>query len=267
MKRQPAHAVLAAALLLVASGCAPGRAGAQEDPPTPRPHVYEVSPEHLAALAQAADSARGTLEVSGSAEVSVPADQALVSFAVETEAPTAREASSQNAEKMDAVIRALREAGVQGLEVETHGYNLSPRYARPPRESPEVRTIAGYTALNHVGVTAGDVGAVGRLIDSAVGAGANRVASLRFQASSTEEARLRALRMAVEKARSEARVIAESMGVTLGRPLSVTGGAQTPQPPGRAYMAMAEAQTPVEPGSQTVTATVTITYRLEPGGR
>ncbi len=79
-----------------------------------------------------------------------------------------------------------------------------------------------------------------------------------------EQARLEALRMAVENARREAEVIAEAMGVPLGPPLEVRG---TPAPVApvraRASLAMAaEAVTPVEPTRQTVRATVTIRYRL-----
>lgn len=207
------------------------------------------------------------IEVGGTAEVSVPADQAQISFSVETEAETARDAARQNADRMDAVLRALRGTEVPGLELETHGYTLQPRYRRPSREggTPE---IDGYRAVNHVRATTPTVDAVGRLIDAAVGAGANRIASLSFQAVNTEDARLEALRMAVEKARTEARTIAEALGVTLGSPIQVRGGAESPSPRPMAFeqMEMARAaDTPVEPGEQTVRASVTVRYGI--GGR
>lgn len=257
-----------AVAFLGAAGCAPGAASSQETPPAPRPNVYEVGPEHLAALTAARDSQPSTLQVSGSAEVSVPVDRARVDFAVETESASAREAASRNADRMEAVIRALRQAGVAGLSVQTHGYRLNPRYGSPDAGRPRDREIVGYTAVNHIRATVDDPSAVGTLIDAAVGAGANRVASLTFEASDPSEAKLEALREAVRQARAEAEAIAGAMGVRLGRPLSVSGGAPVSPPRPMAEMAMAEmARTPVEPGDQTVSANVTITYALVTGAR
>ena len=107
---------------------------------------------------------------------------------------------------------------------------------------------------------------MGELIDAALDAGANRVAGLVFQARDTREARLQALRIAVDRAHSEATVMAQALGVELGPPLEVRGGSQLPGPRlyGGREMAMArmDATTPVEAGAQTVTATVTVRYGL-----
>lgn len=261
MIRMPAPTALAALLLLGA--CAPATA---QTPVTPRSATpaSEAAPAVPAQARSVQEADPGFVEVSGSAEVSVPADQARISFAVETEAESARDAAGENADRMDAVLSALRSAEVPGLDLETHGYSLQPRYRRPSREggTPE---IDGYRAVNHVRATTPTVDAVGRLIDAAVGAGANRIASLSFEAVETEAARLEALRMAVEKARAEAHAIADALGVTLGPPMEVRGGAETPSPRPQAYdmeMARASAPTPVEPGEQTVRASVTIKYRL-----
>jgi uncharacterized protein YggE len=166
---------------------------------------------------------------------------------------------------MSAVVTALRASGIRGLVVETFGYTLRPEYRVAEAR---VREIDGYTALNNVRVTIEDVTAVGRLIDVAIGAGANRVAGLAFQASNTEEARLEALGLAVEKATAEARAIAAALGRELGPPLQVQGGAEAPMPrdmyPRFEAARLQEAPTPVEPGEQTVRANVTITFALGP---
>lgn len=213
----------------------------------------------------------GFIQVSGTGQVDIPVDRAHVVFAVETETPDAREAVGQNAAAMDGVLAALRAMDVPGLDIETQGFNLQPQYERGQGDVPRIRA---YRALNHVSVTVDDVEAVGRIIDVATGAGANRVASLRFEAQDTEEARLEALRLATEEARAQAQVLANALGYPLGPPLEVNGNAQSPNPP-MPYMMRAETfsqsagpSTPVEAGDQTVTASVTIKYRLGegPGG-
>ncbi|MGD2071394.1 MAG: SIMPL domain-containing protein [Gemmatimonadota bacterium] len=208
------------------------------------------------------------LEVSGTAQVSVPADRARIRFAVETRAPTAAEATGQNADRMDAVVGALRGLDLEGARLETSGYQLTPVYRRPERGG-EQQVIDAYRALNHVELTVDDVDAVGRALDAGIEAGANRVAGLSFEARDTDEARLEAVRAAVAKARQEAQAMAGALGLPLGPPLEVRGGAQVPTPPRPvAYMRMDAAMeqaapTPVEPGEQTVTASVTIKYRLQ----
>jgi len=255
------------ALVLLAA-CGGTSLGAQAPrPPAPddpaRPFIYEVPLEQVAP-AQAAPF----LEVSGSATVSVPPDRAQASFAVETQAKSAAEAAGQNAERMAAVIAALQGSGVQGITVETFGYTLRPDYRYDPN-SGQSQTIDGYTASNNVRATTRDVTAVGRLIDFAIGAGANRVSSLGFEASNTDAARAEALRLAVGRARSEAEAIATALGVELGAALEVHGGAQAPGPRPMMDVAfrMAEAvPTPIEAAGQEVQANVTIRFALGAAG-
>lgn len=231
-------------------------------------YLYEVSPEHAAALAKAAPVQEAPfIEVTGTATVSVPADRVRATFAVETQAATAAEAAAANAELMERVVRAVRAAGVAGLEVETFGYGLRPDYA--PASDQRARVITGYTALNNIRVSAGDVDAAGRLLDTAIRAGANRVSSLSFEASDTEAARREALAGAVRSARLQAQAMADALGRTLGAPVEVRGGADAPYPRrGGDIMFRAEAamavDTPIEAGDLTVSANVTVRFALGP---
>lgn len=255
-------------LLLALSAC--GGRGASAQIPAPaddglaHPYLYEVGREHDVAWGAAqAQEPRPFIEVSGSATVSVRPDRVRASFAVETRAAVAADASAENAVLMDAVVRALRQAGVPGLEIETFGYSLRPEYSwsEPGRR----QVIDGYTAVNHVRVSAADVSAAGRLVDAAIRAGANRVASLAFEASDTRAAREEALASAVESAAAQARAMAAALGRALGDPLEVRGGAQPPAPRGSpdiAFMRAEAVETPIEAGDVTVSASVTIRFAL-----
>jgi uncharacterized protein len=209
-----------------------------------------------------------TLQARGSGEVEVAPDRARISFAVETEATTAQEAGQENARLMDQVMAAVRQAGPSEMRVETLGYQLEPRYRFVGDE--RRREIAGYTARNTLQVIVDEVELVGPLVDAALGAGANRVANLAFEIRDPEPHRLEALRQAVEQARGEAQTMAEALGMRLGSPSRVEGGAErpTPQPTGLHFrmeaMAADAPTTPVEAGLQRITASVTITYRLHP---
>lgn len=272
MNRHVVPGLAAAALLASCASTAtpaplPPPAGRGDEPG--RARIYRVAPERGACF-PAADTA-GTLQVSATGEVEVSPDRARVAFAVETEAETAGDAAEENARRMDRVHGALRGTDLPGLRLETFGYALRPRYARPDRGDEPPR-IVGYRALNHVRATVDDVDAVGALIDAGTGAGANRVESLEFEVSNSEEARLEALRRAVAKARREAEAVAGAMDADLGPALEVQAGTDQPLPlrysvpsPAIFEAARQAPETPVEAGTRTVSATVTIRYRLRQG--
>jgi len=210
------------------------------------------------------------LTVTGTAEVEAPSDRARVLFAVETEGGTARAAGEANALLMTEVSDALRAAGqgMPGFRLETSGYSLTPRYG--PTRGVQPQEIVGYTARNTVQVRVDEVDGAGPLIDTALEAGANRVAGLGFEVRDPEPYRHEAVRNAVTRARAEATVMAQALGMELGKAVDVQGGADMYFP--RTFMAsaargmeMADAfATPIEAGAQTITARVTIRFQLEP---
>jgi uncharacterized protein YggE len=256
-------------LCTILTACGGAAAGAQQ-PAAPaaegltRAHMYEVAPEQVARARQEA----GIVEVTGFGSVSVSPDRAVVSFAVETREESAGAAANGNAETMDAVLTALRSAGFAGLTLETHGYSLQPEYGTIEEGNRRVRVIEGYAALNNVRAGLEDMDAVGRVIDVAIGAGANRVAGLSFVASHTEAARLEALAAAVEQARGEAATIAAALGHELGAVLEVRGGSALPRARPNVMMRAegVAAVTPIEAADQVVTATVTVKFALGPPG-
>ncbi len=272
MNRLFVHGLAAAALLASCAGTSssalpPPSAGGGDDPG--RSRIYRVAPGQ-GARPPAPDTS-GTLQVSATGEVEVEPDRARVAFAVETEAETAEAAAAENARRMDRVHRALRGTELPGLRLETFGYALQPRYARRTRTDEPPR-IVGYRVLNHVRAIVDEVDGVGALIDAGNGAGANRIRSLDFEVSDTGEPRLEALRRAVAKARREAEAIATAMGAELGPALEVRAGSDEPRPlrypvPAPQELARDAPTTPVEAGTRTVSATVTILYRLRQSSR
>ena len=253
--------MLAYALTACAGPPARGQSTAVPSIGSVAPNIYEVAPEQIPAAQEA-----GFIEVSSAATVEVASDQAQISFAMETRAETADDAAVANADAMDRVLATLRSGGFAELDLQTFGYSLQPEYAID--NVTRVRSIAGYLALNNVRATVADVDQVGRLIDVAITAGANRVSSISFSASDTGPARAQALADAVRNARAQAEVIAQALGHELGAPLEIRGGAQRPAP--RRVEAMrlatqaAAATTPIEAADQTVGANVTIRFALGP---
>lgn len=208
---------------------------------------------------------RRTIEVSGTAEVSAPPDLAIISLAVETTAQEAGSAVEQNATRTAKVTAAIKQKLGAKDRVSTTRYALEPRYQQAERGSTDAPTITGYVSYNEVRIETHALDGVGQLIDAAIAAGANRVGQLEF----TLEDRNPTLRVALNRAGSEARAQAESVASALGVQLKqvVSANSQSPIIPrryeGMAMRAEARAPTQIDPTDVTVSATLQVVYEIE----
>lgn len=178
-----------------------------------------------AAAGDAAQDAQPLIVVQGSGEVRVPPDSLSVDVGVEARAATVEEAREKVNASMRRVIDAVRGLEIPDLTVETRILNVSPVYANRPSDQPPA--IVGYSASNHVAVTVrnapvDELGARGsRIIDVALGAGANEMGGIDFFLDDPTVAEGDALVAAVRDAQRDAEIIARAAGVTLGPIYSV----------------------------------------------
>ncbi|MEK7408640.1 MAG: SIMPL domain-containing protein [Acidobacteriota bacterium] len=213
----------------------------------------------VCALTLAAQPTR-YIRATGEASVSAKPDQAKVSVAVVTAASTAQEASSQNAALVETVLAQLRALLGPAADIKTTSYSLSPNYRYPQGQQPE---LTGYTARNSLEVTTGDLSIVGRVIDTAIGAGANSVQGLRFTLQQDEPLRAQALSQAAKEAKAHAEAIASGLGTRIGAVISAQeGGAVRVVPVDVRTAPGAGAQTPIETGLVQVYATVTVDVEI-----
>jgi uncharacterized protein len=196
-----------------------------------------------------------TVTVSGVGTVEAVPDEASFSFGVETEAPTAREASTENAAAMRRLIEALRAAGVGADDMQTQHVSVWPTGERGDT----------YQASNSVSVTT-SVDRAGALVEIATRAGANTVNGPSLTRSESHELEAQALERALADARRKAEVLAAATGAEVGVVVRVVEGS-SPQPypefAHRAALSAADAAPPIEPGKVPTTATLTVTFELQ----
>lgn len=213
--------------------------------------------------ATSSNAASKTIQVTGTGTVSAAPDQALLDLAVETQASTATQATTENAAAMANVINALTTVGVNKDSIQTISYSLTPVYSTPVNQS--VRpTIIGYDAVNSIQVTVNDLGSVGKVLDQAISAGVNEVQGLTFTLSAATLATLQkqALQLALQDADSQARATAATLGIAIVGPISVTPGYVFQPINYSRFSAAPQAQTPIQTGTIQVTATVQVTYQF-----
>jgi uncharacterized protein YggE len=209
---------------------------------------------------------RSSVRASGDASVSVKPDQLKLNVGVTTQAATAQEASDQNAAQVTAVIAALKKVMGATADIKTVGYSVTPLYKYPPNGG--TPTLTGYTANNSVEVTTGDLSLAGKLIDTAVQAGATNVQGLRFALQDAEPARAEALRMATLQAKRHAEAIATGLSARLGSVIAAAEGGTVSvintDVRGLGAATGGTTPTPVETGMVEVSATVTLEIELIP---
>jgi hypothetical protein len=156
------------------------------------------------------------------------------------------------------VLNALK--GVLGAAgtIQTISYSISPRYSTTQGQT---SVIIGYTASNTVEVTTTDLSIIGRLIDTANQAGANNVGNLSFSLQNPEPVMEQALGLAAKQAQAHANAIAAGLGAKTGVVISAQEGA-TVTPVMVSGVLSGVAPTPIQTGTVSVTASVTISVQL-----
>ena len=212
----------------------------------------------LLAGALLAQTSQGAIQAVGSATISVDPDQAQLAVGVVTQGATAQDAGQQNASLTTTVLNALK--GVLGTvgTIQTISYSISPRYSTTQGQT---SAIIGYTATNTVEVTSFDLSLIGRLIDTANQAGANSVGNLSFSLQNPEPVMEQALGQAAKQAQAHTNAIATGLGAKTGVVLSAQEGA-TVTPIVIAGALAAAPTTPIQTGTVSVTASVTISVQL-----
>ncbi|HKB68581.1 MAG TPA: SIMPL domain-containing protein [Pyrinomonadaceae bacterium] len=207
------------------------------------------------------------VSVTGDSIVQAQPDTAILTVSVVTQGRNALEAQQDNANRSDAVVKALKSAAGAGAEVKTSGYNLQPIRAYKEGQPP---TITGYEARNSVTVTMSDLTRVGTVIDATAQAGSNDISGISFTLRKDRPARDQALAEATREALSKAQVIATALGGRVVRIVEVQE--EGVQPPRQIYQefqmkTMTAAPTPIEVGTLDITSRVQLVAEIEVGQR
>jgi uncharacterized protein YggE len=206
-----------------------------------------------AARSAPADTSTGGITVLGTGSANLIPDRASFAFGTVSQAATANAALTASSQSVARVIAALKKAGLAQADIQTADVSLSPRM------NDKGDAIIGYTASNTVTATIKKLGDAGDVVDAAVNAGANQVSGPNLLASDQDAAYRGALKSAVAQARSKAETLAAAANGTLGKITAIVeGGGPVPLPMASAK----DSAVPIEPGTQRIDATVSVTFAI-----
>jgi hypothetical protein len=247
---------LVAAFAVVAAGCG----GGNQSSGTPVGQGTPLGKSAAGELSYQSGGSTGALPgitVMGTGSAKAVPDVSDWSFGVQTDAETASAALKEASQATRRILHALRGAGVAKDDLRTEQVSLY------PRTSSDGRDVIGYTASSSVQATVHDIGKAGSVVDAAVAAGANQVSGPMLRVADSQAQYREAVDAALDDAHARAEAIAAKAGVKLGAPVAIieSGGGGYPVP---VYdrMTVGAAEMPIEPGTQEISASLTVTFAI-----
>lgn len=203
-----------------------------------------------------------TITVTATGVAAATPDTAHITSGVVVEAATAREALTANSASMSSLIKGVKALGVEPKDLRTSALRVEPRYTSP--RDGGTPTINGYRVVNDVAVTVRNLDRLGEILDKLVSLGANQMSGLTFEVSNAESLKDQARKDAMANALRRAELYAQAAGVGVGGVLSISEDTPAIQPRVATFDRSAMMKNvPVEPGTELLEATVTVTWSLK----
>jgi uncharacterized protein len=167
----------------------------------------------LASLAIAEDNLPiKVVRVTGTSEVKVVPDRAVIEVGVEKQAASASVAKHAEDAVARRILASLRANGVEEKDIQTTYLSLQPRAVIIKK----VR-VTYFAAEQSLTVTVRDLSKLESLLESLVKAGGNQINSIQYETSDLRKYRDQARDLAVKAAREKARALAQALGQDIGK--------------------------------------------------
>ncbi len=125
------------------------------------------------------------ISVTGIATTSVEPDLLVITFGVENQEESARDALFANSKSMTSIVDTIQTLGISKDEISTSRISIYPIYDnyRDPFTERYVQELIGYRVTNTITVETSQLDKAADIIDGAVSSGANRVENVSFTLS------------------------------------------------------------------------------------
>ena len=181
--------------------------------------------------------------------------------------PALADAQAEAALVAERILALTDRLGINRDQVDTTGASVRPDYQWDREKNEQV--LRGYIAERQMRIRIDDLDQLGALTEGAVEAGVNQVSPPELGSSQRRDAHRRALEAAAADAEANARVLAESLGASLGDVVSINAGAAAPWPPvpqaslsAMRPAAEADAAETYNPGELSFRSSITVVFGL-----
>jgi uncharacterized protein len=164
-----------------------------------------------AASAQAQDRPTHirTIEVIGEGEISVVPNEVVVNLGVETTDLVLEKAKQENDQRVDQIIRTLRNAGIAERDIQTQNINIEPQYDYRA----DGRKFLGFMVRRNITATVKDVTRLDEVTSKTVSAGITSIFNYEYRTSDEKKFMQDARVKAVASAKEKADALAKELGL------------------------------------------------------
>jgi uncharacterized protein len=214
------------------------------------------------------------ITVTGQAEVRVPPDEVLFTLAVENVDKDMVVANKKTDDSVRQILLLARKHSIKPEDVQTSHISIQPKYNTDELEYEArrgvKRVLIGYEASKTVAIRLREISRFEELLADVLRAGITRLSNLQFRDSQLRKHRDQARAMAIRAAQEKARLLAGEIGQAIGPAYSITETSNDYPRTSNAqqnvvmdsFVGSAESESAVAPGSISVTAQVTVRFRL-----
>lgn len=224
------------------------------------------------------DPIYNSISVTGKGEAITIPDIATFSFGVTEKAKTVAEAQAKASDRINAALKAVKDAGVDAKDIKTTSYAINPHYdydngtCNDYRCAPGKSTLTGYDVSQFVEVKIRNLEKAGAIFSTIGSLNVENVNGLSFSIDDIEKIKAEARAKAIADAKAKATELARQLGVRIVKITSFYDSNDQPSYYGREGMGgdmMLSAKAVMAPapeiptGEQKVTSNVTITYEIK----
>ena len=222
-----------------------------------------LAPASLAAEGSAESISVRTISVSGTGTVLASPDIATVRIGVESRNADVKQALNATADRMKAVVAAVKAAGVAEKDISTVDYRVD-FMQNDQQQSSATGRSGTYIVTDVAEVTIREISRLGTVLDGALGAGADDLQGVTFALANPAPVEQRARAVAFRQAYDRADQLAKLSGSTIVRALKISEGGSGVAPSSRMLKAAVFAGSPpVNAGQLEVTVTVQATFQVK----
>lgn len=199
-----------------------------------------------------------TFTITAEGKTIVSPDIASFNFIVVNEGLDPEKITQESNEKINAAIDFVKNQGIESKDIKTASYNLAPRYEYD--EKRKKTFISGYTLTQTVFIKVRDFIKIGKILGGLPELGINQIGSLNFDIENPDKYLNEARKQAFEKAYAKAVEMAKQNHVRIRKVITFSDSSGYPTPFPR-FESLAVSPK-IEPGSQEVTVSVSVTYEI-----
>jgi uncharacterized protein YggE len=203
-----------------------------------------------------------TITVTGYAETQQKTQIARFTAGVSSTSDNKDEAINFVNQKVEEIITAVKNFGIESDDIKTQNINVYQQQETYWEEGRQKSRPGQWSVSNSIEITLRDVDRASELTSLLTSGGATQVYGPNFSLDDTSQAETALLKDAIDDAKAKAEVVAQAAGKNLGKIVNVVEGYSSPV---SIYprMETGGGGAPVEPGTSSVSKTVTVTFELD----